>query len=128
MKLADLREAYKDYSRRAGDIVRQLAFAGIAVVWLFRVEDSGQPHLDPDFVGVAFLLVLTLTFDLFQYAFGTLILGSIARWKENRVEEDATFKIPRQANWPALSCLWLKIITGMVAYCWLLVLLFRRLV
>ena len=41
MNLAFVRERYAYYSGKASDIVSQLDFAGIALVWLFKTEIKG---------------------------------------------------------------------------------------
>ena len=39
MKLSDYRETYYEFSGKASDVTRQLAFAGIAIVWIFKIEE-----------------------------------------------------------------------------------------
>lgn len=57
---------------KASDLTRQLAFAGIAVVWVFK--NSTQAAIVPnDFVVALFLLVITLAFDFLQYAVGGVV-------------------------------------------------------
>ena len=38
MKIHELRSTYYEASGKVSDISRQLAFAGIAVIWVLRVE------------------------------------------------------------------------------------------
>ena len=73
MKLEDYKEAYQEYSKLTSDSVRQLAFAGIASAWIFRVEEGNSSTL-PGLLrwGIVFLS-LSLLCDLLQYASGTVI-------------------------------------------------------
>jgi hypothetical protein len=41
MKLQKARDTYYEYSGKLSDITRQLSFAGIAIVWIFRAGDKG---------------------------------------------------------------------------------------
>jgi len=38
MNLQDYRDDFYTYSGKASDISRQLAFAGIAIIWIFKKE------------------------------------------------------------------------------------------
>ena len=62
-----------EFRDKTGDIARQLAFAGLATVWLFRLEHSDTGLLPLNLVIPAFLLVLTLALDLLEHVSGTLI-------------------------------------------------------
>lgn len=45
MKLQDVRSTYYELSGKTSDLVRQLGFAGIALIWLFRTDLAGQPRI-----------------------------------------------------------------------------------
>lgn len=40
MKLEEIRKAYEDLSGSLGSVVRQINFAGIAIVWIFVGKES----------------------------------------------------------------------------------------
>ena len=125
MKLSEAREAYYSYSGNASTVARQLAFAGIAVVWLFNTKVAGQPIALPHpLLQVAFLLVVTLAFDLLQYVSASLIWGAFARRHEKQIEphrrnDDPDVDAPAYLNWPAIACFWLKLASLLIAYGWL---------
>ena len=117
MKLKDAREFYYFQSGKTSDLVRQLGWAGIAVVWLFKSEVLGVPKIPAQLLAPLVLIVLGLAFDLLQYAVATGIWGVFQRIKERSgVGEDMEFKAPRQLNWPALTFFWLKVVSIAAAY------------
>ena len=69
MTIKELREIYEDSSTKASDINRKLVFAGIAIVWIFRVtECSTLEHIIPDNLKhVLLLLCISLCIDISQY-------------------------------------------------------------
>ena len=64
-----------DFREKAGTICRQLAFAGIAVVWLFKLGNDAAAAIPTDLVVPLALLVVSLALDLFENAVGVLIWG-----------------------------------------------------
>ena len=61
------------FREKAGDIARQLAFAGIAVVWLFKIDSPSGFVFPVGLVRAISLFVLTLITDLAEYVIGALI-------------------------------------------------------
>lgn len=121
MNLKDARENYYFHSGKTSELVRQLALAGIAVVWLFKYEVLGVPKIPAPLLVPLCLIVIGLAFDLLQYATATGIWGVFQRRKEHAgVSEDAEFTAPPQLNWPALVFFWLKVLSIAVAYVQLL--------
>lgn len=117
MKLKDAREHYYFHSGKTSDIVRQLALAGIAVVWLFKYNVLGVPKVPAQLWVPLVLIVIGLALDLLQYAVATAIWGVFQRRKERAgVAEDVEFKAPGQLNWPAITFFWLKVVSIATAY------------
>jgi hypothetical protein len=103
MKLADARGFYDDYSRKASDIARQLGFVGVAIIWLFRNEGTpGRIILPEALLFPAFLIVVSLTLDLFQNVVAAFVWGIYGRWKELSGIGEQDFEAPRQINWPTI--------------------------
>lgn len=48
MQLKDTRESYQFFSGKASEIVRQLGFAGIAVIWVFKVTVGDRQIVPPE--------------------------------------------------------------------------------
>lgn len=68
-----LAEVARDYSIQTSATIRQLAYAGIALCWLFKVEVGSDPGLPHQVVIPLFLLALTLTCDLLHSIFGVAV-------------------------------------------------------
>src|SRR5262245_49460778 len=82
MKLPGYRETFYVYSGKASDICRQLAFAGIAVIWLFKKDVVGQPTLPIELIWSGVFIVLSLVADVFQYVLASIVWRLFYRAKE----------------------------------------------
>jgi hypothetical protein len=70
-------EGHAVHVRRANDIIRQLALAGIAVVWVLReTTAAGKIMLAAELRWAAGLLILTLALDLLHYLIGAFQFSS----------------------------------------------------
>ena len=69
MKREDLRKIYEDRTASLSTVTRQLALAGIGVLWVLK---TGEPRRNVSFVATLSysfaLYVLALGFDLLDYA------------------------------------------------------------
>lgn len=121
MKLEDVRECYKDLSGKASEIARQLGFAAIAVVWVFKNDQAGKAVLPPVLTWVATCCVLGLGLDFLHYVWGSLLWGFYGRLQERRGKKASdSFRVPRWFNWPTLCLFWTKLVAIVVAYVLLL--------
>ena len=68
-----LGERVREYSSEASGVIRQLAYAGIALAWLFHVDLGGFPAVPQAVVLPLFLLGFTLLLDLLQYLAGVAV-------------------------------------------------------
>jgi hypothetical protein len=121
MKLKDAREFYYFYSGKTSDLVRQLGFAGIAIIWIFKYDVQGTPQIPQALLPPLILIVLGLALDFLQYAVATSIWGVFQRNKEvSGTAEDVDFLAPKQLNWPTITFFVLKVTSIMAAYVYLL--------
>jgi len=90
MNLQDYRDDFYTYSGKASDISRQLAFAGIAIIWIFKKEVPATGLTVPrELILPGILIVLALGVDLLQYCLATVIWWLFYRKKEREgVHED----------------------------------------
>lgn len=118
MKLEDVRKTYYELSGKTSDIVRQLGFAGIAIIWVFKNEATSESGLLPrEFLWPGVFVVAALGFDLMQYVSGSLMWSTFARNLEKQnVGENADVDAPSWTNWPALFFFWGKVLLIIVAY------------
>src|SRR5687768_10790533 len=91
-------QAFDRYVTKANDLVRQLALAGIAVVWVFReTTATGAVNVPAQLRWAAILFVLCLTLDLIHYLYGTW--DTSTRLEEIKTQEDGA--IASGTPWPA---------------------------
>jgi len=118
MKLSEYRKTYYDLSGKTSDIARQLAFAGIALVWLFKQDTKPIPTIPKPLLLPTALLACALASDLLHYAIATLIWGNF-QWrkeKDKNVDEDPNLSAPRYYNYPALTFFTAKLLFVIIAY------------
>jgi len=127
MELGDYLKKYYEYFGKASDSARQLAFAAIAVIWVFRNPDSSNQILPGKLVLAAFSVVLSLACDLFQYIAGSLIWGIFHRVKEKQgLRANSEIKAPTWLNKPILFFFVFKLISLILAYIFILIFLWGR--
>lgn len=88
MKLSEFRKDFDYYSGKASDNVRQLAFAGIAVAWIFRQGSDGI-KLSTPLVWAIFLFIVALGLDLLHYVVGARIWRKFVEDEEKKIPDDA---------------------------------------
>jgi hypothetical protein len=120
MKVKDYMKVYQEFSGKLSDNTRKLAFAGIAIVWIFKQGKNGT-FLLPDLLKLAILMfVITLSFDLLQYIYQTIIWGFFHRYYEKKFGEDHELTAPKYINWPAIIFFWSKVTVLVVGYVFVL--------
>jgi quinol-cytochrome oxidoreductase complex cytochrome b subunit len=87
MELHKFLDKYHEFSAKASEVNRQLAFAGFAVMWLFGGNVQHQPVLSHEFVLPGILLTGALALDLLQYVTGAIIWKVFHRLHERRGEK-----------------------------------------
>jgi hypothetical protein len=111
--------AHADYfTGKASELVRQLAFAGIAVVWVFK-NNTQTAVIPNDFVLALFCLVLTLLCDFLQYAFGGIEwrgYGSYQAKKHGGSDDDEIDDAPQWLNYPHTFCYYAKLVLIVASY------------
>ncbi|MEJ1366288.1 MAG: hypothetical protein RPU42_14530 [Candidatus Sedimenticola sp. (ex Thyasira tokunagai)] len=118
MKLKEVRDAYYGYSGSASTVSRQASFAGIAIVWIFKSENSVAYSLPETLLYPTLFLVLSLTLDLLQYIYSSAAWGIYHRIMEKThgVEYAGEVYAPEQINWPTNAFFWGKLVCLLVGY------------
>ena len=119
MNLKDARDYYNQRSSKLSDVVRQLNFAGIAIIWLFRTgEKAGGIPYNDSLLWPLGLLVGSATFDLLHYAYASAAWGIFHRVKEKQLhnDENAQFLAPDAINWLSNIFFWGKALLTIAAY------------
>jgi hypothetical protein len=117
MRIENVRLTYHQHATKASDIIRQLGFAGIGLIWILRDGSGDQLKLGDHLFPAGFFIVVALACDLFEYVTGTLVWG-IYHWHIRRVGrgEDQVFAPPAALNWPVLFFFWTKTLFMIFAY------------
>jgi len=129
MKLSDAYTYYEFFSGKASELARQLAFAGIAVIWVFRRAPPNEETTIPAALfAPGFYFCLALAFDLLHYVAGTIAWGRFHRYHEVRLAKpgaDPTIDAPRYINWAQSTFFSLKLAAVAAGYFFLLQFLAR---
>ena len=87
-KLKEVKEDFYAFSGATSSIYRQLALAGIAIIWLFKKEKDGQIQMTPDLLNILKLIVLSLVFDFCHGIFPTIVYGIMNLKFRNKGKDD----------------------------------------
>jgi hypothetical protein len=127
MKLKEYLDTYYEFSGKTSDVARQLAFAAIAIIWIFRDSDGAHQLLPDKLIVPAFTVMLALALDFAQYVSGTFIWGFFHRFKERGgVEADTEIKASPWLNKPILFFFIAKILSLILGYILILSFLWGR--
>lgn len=127
MTLKEIREDYVRYSTNVSELSRNLAYAGIGIVWIFKQSSTGNEiasafmsSIPNELKWPLILFIAVLILDLFQYVIQTAIwYPYYAKHKElhkNEKEDDVNLQEPE--IYSAIPwCFWLfKLIIVIIAY------------
>lgn len=126
MKLSQYKEDYYLFTGKLSDINRQAAFAGIALIWIFKEKDSEGFIVCSDLVWPAIFLIASLGTDMLQYIYQSIAWSVFYRKheKENnkkeiedrkKIEEIDVDASPR-LNYLTWALFGVKIILVIIAY------------
>ncbi len=117
MKIQEYRDAFYLFSGKVSDITRQLAFAGIAVIWLFKKDANGIPKIDEALVFPGLLIVISLSCDLLQYSVGAAIWRYVYRYKEKAgVSEDVDVEHSPLLEYPIYFFFVIKVVSLIASF------------
>lgn len=118
MKLSEIRNAYEELSGSLSKINRQLTFAGIGIVWLFRVTtEQGTTTIDKGMLVPILCFVISFGVDLLQYLWQSYIWYFFywCKRKHGSKEEDEVNE-PEWPNVVAWVMFTIKVLALMIAY------------
>ncbi len=118
MKISKIEASYKKASRTVSENVRQLALAGIAVIWIFKVgdKDSGGVPFSPSLLWPLGFFVGGLAADLLQYLYFTAVWGIMNTVEWNRHQTDEDVPVSGKWNWIGIFFFWTKAILLVSGY------------
>jgi|SRR5467141_189008 len=127
MELGKFLQSFYDYSQKASDITRQLGFAGLAAIWIFKGTREGEPTVPHEFFLPGTLIIMGLACDLMQYVAGSIIWSAFYSARERRgfKSSDETMA-PIWLNRPIYIFFYTKIILISSSYYFLLRFMLER--
>jgi hypothetical protein len=121
VKLQDYRDDFYTFSGKASDISRQLAFAGIAIIWLFKKDALPALSIPHELLVPGILILFSLALDLFHYCLASLIWRLYYRSKEKSgTSEDEELQHSVWLERPLWFLFVAKIILVLLAYLWII--------
>lgn len=128
MKLQDYRNDFYAFSGKASDLNRQLAFAAIALIWLFKRDAGGQLTIPPELLWPGILVVASLTLEMLHYCVASIIWRTFYRAKEKAgVAETTEIDHSIWLERPILALFIAKIACTIAAYIGILIFLAKTL-
>lgn len=122
MKIKELLDASYEASEKASDLSRQLAFAGIAIIWIFRVgvQSGGIQFSEEQLVPLS-CFVAGLTLDLGQYVYKAIVWSALNwhHWRKHK-NNQADIEVSGYFNVPTHILFWGKV--ALIAYGYILLL------
>jgi len=125
MKPSEYKETYQWYSGKTSDVVRQLSFAGIAIIWIFKVQSQGIPKIPNVLLVPLGLFCISLAFDLLQYVLGYIIWYIFFRFHEKKgIKENHKLTHNVLLPVPLHLCMIIKVLAVILAYYKLIVFIY----
>jgi hypothetical protein len=84
MKLEQYKKDAHEFQGLASGLVRQLALAGIALIWIFKIDKPIEHLLPNECYWPLLIFVLTLGFDFLQYFIPSIIWMFFFRYHEKK--------------------------------------------
>lgn len=135
MKLPELKRDYYEFSKAASNKVRQMAFAGIAVIWIFRTTSTEGVHFDKTLFWSLAILVITLALDFLQNLYQVIIWQIYynrrereLRDKSGNIDTEKKFYLPSYLNIITIVLFYTKIAALIIAYSTLIKYLYQELI
>ncbi len=72
MKLSDYNEVANSFSGKLSDITRQIAFGGIAIIWLFKITVNNTTTIPIELISPSKYILIALAIDVLHYAYQSI--------------------------------------------------------
>lgn len=134
-KLSDYLDTYRRLSGKASDVSRNLSFAGIALIWIFKCDSQNGPVIPRGLLFPLILFAASLFCDLMQYCLGAVIWGSFFKYQEKAkyrkygkkaVESDPDVDSPKYFPLPQEILFSLKLLFVLWSYALLVTFLYHQ--
>jgi len=120
MKVDKYKEVYETASSKLSDINRNIALAGIGLIWIFTKTNT-KSIIPEELILPAIFLVISLTCDMLQYLYKVIVWAIIFRRKEieikkNQWTREKEFEHSPKLNIPTWFFWGIKILLVLLAY------------
>jgi hypothetical protein len=130
MKLEDYSNRYSAITAKASEVNRQLALAGIAIIWIFKNPETANTLIPATLVTPLFFFLLSLAIDLIHYVVGSIVWGLFFEIKERQVNkgtiQDDNIKAPNILSWILTFIFFIKISSMIVGAYYLIMFIYPR--
>jgi hypothetical protein len=119
MKLSKLRDDRDYFTGKLSEIIRQLDFAGLAVIWIFRTggKDSGGISYSDWLIWPMLFLVVSLALDLLHYVYSSAVWDWVYRGFDRAGKGDnEDVRFSKKFSLGGRLLFWLKVVATLVAY------------
>jgi hypothetical protein len=118
MKLVDCQKNKDDYTGLTSGLVRQLAFAAIAIIWIFKYDKPVDHLLPHQLVLPLFIIIISLALDFLQYLVLSCLWIRFFKRKEKELgcNSDEYFEAPSSYPRTGYVFYYLKIIALFCGY------------
>lgn len=129
MKLSEYKQDYYIFTGKLSDINRQIAFAGIALIWIFRKTDGSEISISNELILPSILFAFALGFDILQYIYQSITWSIFYCYHEKRTgDEDADIPTPKKLNYPSWFFFSMKVLFVIISYTYIIKFLINNLV
>lgn len=129
MKLSEYKETYEMFTGKLSDINRQIAFAGLAIIWVFKQTNGMQISICNDLVLPSIFLAVALGCDMIHYIYQSFAWAIFYGNKEREgISEDEDIDAPRWINIASWLLFCSKILSVIIAYVLIIKYLIQHLV
>jgi hypothetical protein len=129
-RLSDYRKTYEEASSKVSDITRQMALAGIAIVWIFRQVDTGDRIICQELILPLIFFVASLFFDILQYLYKTIawyVFFRINEKNNHSQKTDPLIQAKPRMNYPTWALFYLKVLCLVLGYIFVFIYLIDKL-
>jgi hypothetical protein len=112
----EVKEAYEmsvDTAGKSSEINRQLALAGIAIIWVFKQDKAGRQSIPFDLFLPGLLIIISLALDLLQHVVKSELVRHFAKKAE---KSGQTVVFPSWQGKVVDGVYWTKLICTTAAY------------
>ncbi|HZW70555.1 MAG TPA: hypothetical protein VFF57_06740 [Hanamia sp.] len=121
MKLEEYRKSSREFSKSASDIIRQLALAGIAIIWVFKIEKPTDHLIPGELFKPLLFIVITLCIDFLQYFIPSIIWIIFYRRHEAKgTDPELDLKANKWLSLPGYICYFTKVLFLIISYVYII--------